>query len=63
MILLETLSSTKYTKCSCCSEKIMPYNKFLQVTESGKNRAGERYCEDCKPYAYINNTDIKDLVS
>ena len=57
-----------FSTCSCCREKVKPFNRILQVYEKTqshpKKRKGERYCLDCGKDGYIklNNNDIEGEV-
>ena len=59
MAKLETREAKTWTRCTCCSEQIRTCEKYLQVTENGRNVRGERYCLHCEKYARMNN-DIDD---
>ena len=63
MFALQTVSATRWVKCSCCSEQIRTCEQVAQVVNlsTGKVARGGSFCTDCAERGYPGENF--DLVS
>ena len=54
MFALQTVSATRWVKCSCCSEQIRTCEQVAQVVNlsTGKVARGGSFCTDCAERGY-----------